>query len=66
MLSQVVNRESARLNLPNENAVGVPGSNHRTMCKFEHYKSNKYKLVGIAVEDMAKLATADSDTLESM
>jgi hypothetical protein len=58
--AQIVDRDSATLRLPNEIAVGVAGSNHRTMCKFDSADSQKYKPVWIAIRNLAKLAL-DSD-----
>jgi len=47
-----VDKDSARLNLPNEIAVGIAGANHRTICKFGDAKSQKYLLVIRALETM--------------
>ena len=47
-----MDKDSARLNLPNEIAVGIAGANHRTICKFADAKSQKYLLVMRALETM--------------
>ena len=47
-----MDKDSARLNLPNEIAVGIAGANHRTLCKFSDAKSQKYLLVIRALETM--------------
>lgn len=52
IISQIVDKDSATLGLPNEIAVGVEGANHRDICKFNDAKSQKYLLVGRAVEGM--------------
>jgi hypothetical protein len=57
-LSQVVDRDSALLNLANERAVGVADSNHRTMCIFESAVSQRYDPVWKAVLKMAQEMTA--------
>jgi hypothetical protein len=49
----VVDKDSARLNLPNEVAVGIAGADHRTVCKFEDIKSQKYRPVWNAMKAMA-------------
>ncbi|KND88024.1 Protein SERAC1, partial [Tolypocladium ophioglossoides CBS 100239] len=62
----VVDKGSARLNLANETAVGLAGSNHRTLCKFESAGSQRYKPVLNAVKQLAgevrhrAMANADS------
>lgn len=45
-------KDSARLGLPNERAVGIAGANHQNMCTFGDEKSQKYKQVGVAVEQL--------------
>jgi hypothetical protein len=54
-----VDKDSAKLNLPNEIAVGVAGANHRTMCKFSDAKSQKYLPVVRALEAMVGTAVSD-------
>ncbi|KAK2613542.1 hypothetical protein N8I77_000449 [Diaporthe amygdali] len=49
----VVDKDSARLGLPNEIAVGLADSNHRTICKFEQAKSQRYRPVLNALKLMA-------------
>ncbi|KAH0536549.1 hypothetical protein FGG08_006579 [Glutinoglossum americanum] len=51
----IVDRESARLGLPNELAVGIAGANHRTMCKYSSAASQKYLPVRRALESMVDL-----------
>jgi hypothetical protein len=57
---QIVDEDSARLNLPNERAVGIAGSNHRTMCKFNEAHSQRYEPVWKAVRKLAQEAIVDS------
>jgi hypothetical protein len=54
--AQIVDKDSAMLRLPNEMPVGVAGSNHRTMCKFDSADSQKYRPVWIAIRNLAKSA----------
>jgi hypothetical protein len=54
-----VDKDSAILNLPNEIAVGIVGSNYRTMCKFDSKDSQKYKPVWQAVRNLAQSALAE-------
>ncbi|KAF2649651.1 hypothetical protein K491DRAFT_610366 [Lophiostoma macrostomum CBS 122681] len=49
----VVDKDSARLNLPNEIPVGIAGANHRTICKFENENSQKYKQIWNALKIIA-------------
>jgi hypothetical protein len=58
--SQIVDENSARLDIPNERAVGVAGSNHRTMCKFGEADSQRYEPVWKAVKQLAQDAIGDS------
>lgn len=51
---QVFDKSSARLGLPNEIAIGLAGSNHRTICKFEEAKSQRYRPVWNALKEMAR------------
>ena len=57
---QIVDEDSARLNLPKERAVGVAGSNHRTMCKFGEADSQRYEPVWKTVRKLAREAIDDS------
>ena len=50
---QIVNKDSAVLQLPNETAVGVAESNHRTMCRFDDRDCQKYKPVWLAIKSLA-------------
>ena len=58
--SQIVDENSARLDISNERAVGVAGSNHRTMCKFGEADSQRYEPVWKAVKQLAQDAIGDS------
>lgn len=53
-----MDKDSAKLGLPNEKAVGISESNHRTMCKFESAQSQKYSPVWIAIQTLAQSALA--------
>ena len=61
--AQIVDKDSAMLRLPNEMTVGVAGSNHRAMCKFDSAESQKYRPVWIAIRNLAK-STLDGDVGE--
>jgi hypothetical protein len=62
---QIVDKDSAVLNLPNEIAIGVAQSNHRMMCKFDHQDSQKYKPVWQAVRVLAEGALIADQKRES-
>ena len=47
---QIVDKDSARLGLPNENAVGVIAANHVTICKFNSRDSQRYRPVWKAIQ----------------
>lgn len=47
-------RESAVLNLPNEIAVGIPESNHITICKFDRQRPQKFQPVWQAIVELAQ------------
>ena len=47
---QIVDKDSARLGLPNENAVGVIAANHVTICKFHSRDSRRYRPVWQAIQ----------------
>lgn len=53
---QIVDRDSAVLNLANEVAVGVAQANHRTVCKFERVDSQKYIPVWHAIRTLCRRA----------
>ena len=59
MLGQVVDKDSAILRVPNEIAVGVAQSNHKTICKFDERDSQKYKPVWIAIKSLAESVLAE-------
>ncbi|KAH8745732.1 Alpha/Beta hydrolase protein [Hyaloscypha finlandica] len=52
----VVDKDSARLYLPNERFTGVANSNHKSMCKFGVAESQRYAPVWMAIRDMAQEA----------
>lgn len=56
MTGQIVDKDSAVLRLPNEIAVGVAQSNHKTMCKFDDRDSQKYRPVWLAIKALAESA----------
>ena len=60
MFLQVVDKDSARLYLPNEIFSGVASSNHNSVCKFGIAESQKYAPVWMAIRDMAQEAIAPS------
>lgn len=51
---KIVDKDSARLRLPNEIAVGVADSNHKVMCKFEDVESQKYRPIWISIRGIAQ------------
>lgn len=53
---QVVDRESAKMRLPNEVALALAGSNHRTICKFGDSENQRFVPVGDALEELVKSA----------
>jgi hypothetical protein len=55
-----VDKDSAKLSVPNEIAVGIAGSDHCTLCKFSDAESQKYLPVIRALEVMVELAVSDS------
>ena len=54
----VVDKDSARLALPNEISVAV-SANHRDICKFNGAESKKYRPVWRAVEELCKESIRD-------
>jgi hypothetical protein len=59
---RIVDRDSARLNLQNEVAVGVAHANHKSICKFSCADSQKYSPIWRAIKDLVDLALVDSTT----
>ncbi|KAK4451259.1 hypothetical protein QBC34DRAFT_484100 [Podospora aff. communis PSN243] len=49
---QIVNKNSAVLQLPNEVAASMPDTNHRTICQFSHKNCNNYTLLVAALRDL--------------
>ena len=56
---QIVDRDSACLNFPNEIAVGVAGANHKSICKFSRANSQKYLPVWRAIKNLIDSALVD-------
>jgi hypothetical protein len=52
-LVQVVDEQSALLNLPNEKPFPVD-ANHRTICKIPSAESQEYEAVGAWIADLAR------------
>ena len=50
---QVVDEQSARLNLPNEKVFPVD-ADHRTICKMPSREDQVYKIVGVWVAKLVK------------
>lgn len=46
----IVDKDSARLGLPNEVSVGVTAADHRTICKFNDKDSQRYRPVWKAIQ----------------
>jgi hypothetical protein len=59
---QIVGRDSACLNLPNEIAVGIAGTNHKSICRFSHADSQKYLPVWRAIKNLVDSALVDLAT----
>jgi H-type lectin domain len=51
---QIVERESAVMNLPLEVAIPLSESSHITMCKFDDQNSQKFKLVRQGIAELAQ------------
>jgi hypothetical protein len=62
---QIVDKDSAVLNLPNERAVGVAQANHRTICKFERVDSQKYVQVWHAIRALCQEALSEDQGTRS-
>ena len=45
-----MDKDSARLGLPNEIPVGVAAADHRTICKFNDKDSQRYRPVWKAIQ----------------
>ncbi|RWA07971.1 hypothetical protein EKO27_g7132 [Xylaria grammica] len=52
----IVDEASARLNWPNEKVFPLPGSNHRTICKFAPEEDQRFGPVGHAVLEVIQKA----------
>jgi hypothetical protein len=48
----------------NEVAIGIAGSDHKTMCKFTDFNSQKYHPVWNAVKELAEHALGELSTYE--
>ncbi|KAI1392844.1 uncharacterized protein F4822DRAFT_142898 [Hypoxylon trugodes] len=58
----VVDRNSASLNINNELAAALEGTDHRNMCKFRSVESQKYQQVRLALDQMVpSVAIASPD-----
>ena len=53
---QVVDEASAALHIPQEQSFALPGSDHRTVCRFSDSENERFSLVGKAVLDIARVA----------
>ncbi|KAL9609828.1 MAG: hypothetical protein Q9167_005433 [Letrouitia subvulpina] len=58
----IVDKGSAVLNLANENAVGLPETNHRTICKFERVDNQRYLPVWHAIRKLCQSALRETHT----
>ncbi|KAK4454854.1 hypothetical protein QBC34DRAFT_103225 [Podospora aff. communis PSN243] len=50
----VVDEASAALHVPQEETFALPGSDHRTVCRFSDFENERFSLVGKAVVDLAQ------------
>jgi hypothetical protein len=57
---QIVDKDSASLNLPNEVAVGAAGANYKSICKFSCADSQKFSPAWRAIKNLVDSALADS------
>jgi ankyrin repeat protein len=62
---QIVSRESASLNLPNELALPVPESDHRNLCRFSDFESQKYDPVRRCIRNLVDTARMCSSAIET-
>ncbi len=53
IIHQVVDEQSARLNLPNEKVFPVD-ADHRTICKMSSHEDQVYKIVGVWTTKLIK------------
>ncbi|KAI9740439.1 MAG: hypothetical protein M1834_005019 [Cirrosporium novae-zelandiae] len=60
----IVDEDSATLHLPNETPVGIDGTNHKTMCKFDDAESPKYRQVWVAVKNLVISVALTSSFIE--
>lgn len=59
---KIVDKDSARLNLPNEIAVGVAGADHKSICKFSRVESQKYSPIWKAIKKLVDSVLVDPHT----
>ena len=59
-----MDKDSARLGLPNEIAVGVIAADHRTICKFSDKDSQRYRPIWKAIQVLC--AKAEEGTASGM
>ncbi|KAI1658900.1 hypothetical protein F4813DRAFT_355079 [Daldinia decipiens] len=52
--SVVVDEASVRNNVPNERVFPMPGSNHRTICKFGDYENERFTPISLAITELAQ------------
>jgi hypothetical protein len=57
--SQIVDKDSAILNLPNEVSSPIQ-ANHRTMCKFSSIDDQRYRPVWKAIKHLVDKSKADA------
>ncbi len=63
---QVVDEQSAVINLPNEKLFPVD-ANHRTICKISSAESQEFEAVGAWIEDLVRsVATNTSPNLRTL
>ncbi|KAH0346535.1 hypothetical protein KCU81_g3912, partial [Aureobasidium melanogenum] len=62
----VVDRSSATLNLPNEVAVPLDGSNHVTICKFSASENQRYEPIKDAIEELVIAGLGTTQTKWNM
>ncbi len=55
---QIVDKNSAVLHHPNEVAVPMLNTNHRTICQFPHRDCQNYALLRAALQNLHSIATS--------
>jgi hypothetical protein len=60
--AQVVDQDSATMQLPNEVVLPLAGSNHKTICKFGKNDNQRYMPISDALEELVQEALVGEST----